>query len=376
MLVPYLGVFLDGRGFSSEEIGELFALITFARILGPNLWATLADKTGKGLRVIQLGTFLTFSTFCLIFFVDSFWGITLSFALMMMFWTAVLPQLEVITLTSVDSNANRYSKIRLWGSVGFILLTVVTGKSIDMFNSEAPIYVSAFILFGLFVVSLFLSEPKIPEDKNQSDASIWQQVKTVTFVCFIISALLLQVSFGPFYGFFALYLRDLGYDGQQTGGLIALGVAAEVIIFLLAGRFIAFFGVKWILIISTVLTAMRWLILAIYPQFTFMVIASQILHAFSFGMTHAASMYFIHHYFSTKYQSTGQALYVSIAFGFGGAIGNYSAGQLWMQGEGANVSFLFATFAAVISALLLLFVAKDKMQGTNEPAVDDKELRT
>lgn len=362
VLVPYLGVFLDGRGFSSEQIGELFALITFARILGPNLWASMADKSGKGLRILQIGSFLTIATFFSVFFVNGFWGLTLSFALMMMFWTAILPQLEVITLNCVDSDANKYSRIRLWGSIGFIVLTVIAGKAIDMYSSEAPIYASAGVLFLLFVVSLTLKEPDVSDRADKDAGSIWQKTMTWVFVAFILSALLLQVSFGPYYGFFALYLRDLGYSGQATGGFIALGVAAEIIIFLLAGKLISMFGVRGILIISIVLTAIRWAALAHFAQYFSAILASQILHAFSFGMTHAASVHFIHHYFGIQFQARGQALYVSIAFGIGGAIGNYIAGQLWQQGLGATSAFMFAFMAATGSALLLVLVPSDKME--------------
>lgn len=362
VLVPYLGVFLDGRGFTSEQIGELFALITFARILGPNLWASMADKSGKGLRILQIGSFLTIATFFSVFFVNGFWGLTLSFALMMMFWTAVLPQLEVITLNCVESDATKYSRIRLWGSIGFILLTVIAGKAIDVYSSEAPIYASAGVLFCLFVASMMLKEPAVKEKGEQGEGSIWQKTTTWVFIAFILSALLLQVSFGPYYGFFALYLRDLGYSGQATGGFIALGVAVEVIIFLLAGKLIAKCGVRGILIISLLLTAARWVMLGYFADYLSILLLSQVLHAFSFGMTHAASVHFIHHYFGSRFQARGQALYVSIAFGLGGAIGNYTAGQLWQQGNGATEAFLFAFLTALASAILLFLVPSAKME--------------
>lgn len=362
VLVPYLGVFLDGRGFSSAEIGEMFALITITRILGPNLWASMADKSGKGLNILRFGSFLTVSTFCLVFFVESFWWLTFSFGLMMMFWTAILPQMEVLTLNCVKSDASRYGKVRLWGSIGFILLTVLAGKSIDMFSSEAPIYASAIVLFILFISSLALKEPPVHGSQHESHEGIWRKTATWVFIGFMLSALLLQVSFGAYYGFFALYLRDLGYSGQETGWFIALGVAAEIIIFLLAGRLIAYFGVKWILFISIFLTALRWYLLAVLADQTAVIFFSQILHAFSFGMTHAASVHFIHQYFPKQFQARGQALYVSIAFGVGGAIGNYVSGHLWMQGQGAFQTFIFAAVAALASAAMLLFVPGGKMQ--------------
>ena len=113
VLVPYLGIFLDGRGFSSAEIGELFAVITLARILGPGLWAGVADKTGNAIGVMRLGCFLTVLTFSSVFYFTSFWGLTLAFGLMMMFWTAVLPQLEVITMNTVAKTKATYGQIRL-----------------------------------------------------------------------------------------------------------------------------------------------------------------------------------------------------------------------------------------------------------------------
>ena len=360
VLMPYLGVLLDGRGFSSSEIGELFAVITFARIAGPNLWAVLADKSGRALKVLQLGALLTFGTFCLMLFVDDFWALTLSLALMMMFWTAILPQIEGLTLNCVRGNATHYGRIRLWGSIGFILLTIFTGKMIDVFSSDAPIYVGVIVLFSLFTVTLFLKEPTPEKSIEQQQISIWHKINTPVFYAFLLSAGLLQLSFGAYYGFFALYVLDLGYSGQATGWLLALGVLAEIVIFLQAGKLITLFGVKWILVISILLTALRWYLLAVYANNPAILVLSQVLHAFSFGMTHAASMHFIHHYFGNKLQSQGQAIYISVGFGVGGAIGGYGAGYFWHQGQGAELTFTLAAVAAILSALSLVFVSSKR----------------
>lgn len=359
--MPYLGVFLDGRGFNSTEIGELFALITIARIAGPNLWALLADKSGQALKVLQLGAFLTFATFCLAFVTQGFWALTISFALMMMFWTAILPQIEGLTLNCVSGNASRYGRLRLWGSIGYILLTILTGKMIDIFSSDAPLTVGAIVLFGLFLVTLFLVEPKVEQSADHHHGSIWLKINTPIFYAFLLSAILLQLSFGPYYGFFALYVLELGYSGQATGWLIGLGVLAEVIIFLQAGKLIKKFGVKWILIISLLLTALRWFLIGFAANQPVILILSQVLHAFSFGMTHAASMHFIHHYFGQKFQSQGQAIYISAAFGIGGAIGSYGAGRFWQQGQGAELTFFLAAVFAVLSAMCLLPISKKRM---------------
>ncbi|RDV25160.1 MFS transporter [Alteromonas aestuariivivens] len=361
VLVPYLGIFLDGRGFSSAEIGELFAVITLARIIGPSLWAGIADKTGQALRILKFGCLLTVVCFSSVFYFHGFWGLTLSFGLMMMFWTAVLPQLEVITMQSVAGSNVSYGQIRLWGSIGFIVLTIFVGKLLDVASSEAPIYVSITVLSALFVSTLFLSSPVSVHRSDTSDTRIWLYLLTPVFIVFLLSAALLQVSFGAYYGFFALYMRDLSYTGQQTGLLIALGVLAEIGIFLVARRLIGRFGVRLLLLVCMLITAFRWHLLAEYAHLFWVVFVSQLFHALSFGLTHATSVHFIHHFLPASFHSRGQAIYISLAFGAGGAVGNYLAGQLWQQGEKAALTFNVAAACALAGALVLMLIGAKKM---------------
>ncbi|GAB3037226.1 MFS transporter [Bowmanella dokdonensis] len=362
VLIPYLAMFLDGRGLNSVEIGQLLALITLTRILGPNLWANLADRTGKCLRILQLGCLLATLSFVLIFIADTFWSLTLCFGLVLMFWTAIMPQMEVITLNSVAGDSHRYSQIRLWGSLGFILLTILAGRLIDWFGTEVLILICAAVLIGLLLVSLRLSEPQSLPDDTPHTGTIWRRIVTPVFLGFILAMCLLQVGFGPYNSFFTLYMKDLGYSGLQTGLLLSLGVVAEILIFLKAGRLIQRFGIKHILLFSLVLTLIRWLLLAYLAFYPGILILSQCIHAASFGLTHAAAIQFIHRFFGRRFQSRGQALYVSLAGGLGGALGNFAAGLLWQQGQGATEAFTAAALILAVATLVVALLPKEQLE--------------
>lgn len=357
VIVPYLGVFLDGRGFTSQQIGELFAIGTLARILGPNLWSYLADKVGKGLLMLRVGALLTCLSSGLAYLGNDYWLITASLAGVMMFASAILPQIEVVTMDCVQGDPQRYSRLRMWGSMGFIVFTIVIGAILDVTSSEMVLYGTTAILLAVFFSTLAIRS--VHHDVHLStvtdSSNEWRKALSLPFICFIVSAGLLQMSMGPFYGFFALYSAELGYTGTQTGIFLALGVVAEIGIFLVAGKLIQRFGIKWLIIISMWLTSIRWLMLAYTPDTWWLLSLSQLLHAFSFGVTHAASVSFIHRFFAKRFHSQGQALYVSLAFGFGGAVGNYGAGLLWLDGDGAVMAFVSAALAAMLGGVVMMF---------------------
>lgn len=364
VLVPYLGIFLDGRGFSSADIGNLIAMITLSRVLVPSIWAGIADKTGNALGVLRIGCLLSALFFVLVFYLYSFWGLALAFGLMMMFWNAVLPQLEVVTMQSLGPTNTSYGQVRLWGSVGYIVLSVAVGKALDISSSEAPVYACMGLLVGLFLASLFIRQPAPNPSHAEVQGTLWNHALKSPFVIFLISATLLQVSFGAYYGFFALYMRDLNYTGQETGMLIALGVVAEVGIFLLARRLIARFGVWNLLFGCMLLTAFRWYALAQWAENGWVVMLVQLIHALSFGLIHATSVHFIHTFLPAKFHSRGQALYISMAFGVGGAFGNFAAGQLWQQGSQAWLTFAAAALVCGVGGLVLLFTSRRDMDNT------------
>tara|TARA_R110001592_G_scaffold14589_3_gene65007 strand:- start:4152 stop:5348 length:1197 start_codon:yes stop_codon:yes gene_type:complete len=372
LISPYLSVFLDGKGFNSLELGEIFAILTATKIVAPSLWAILADKTGQQLLIIRLGALSALLSFMLLFWLDSYWPISFSLALFSLFWTAILPQLEVFTLNSVRRSSKIYARIRLWGSVGFIVLALFAGQVMEYYEqpglsntfissfTPAFVLIGCVILFCLLISTILIKPQRIVSKVQAQPLALKDRLLTLRFITFFVGGVLLQISFGPYYGFFALFLRDLSYSGFTVGLLISLGVVAEILVFIFASSFFKYFSLKALLIFSLVATGARWLLVALYAESIWLLALTQLMHAASFALFHSASMLFISSHFTTCQQSRGQAVYLGGVYGVGGAIGAYVAGVLWLDGLGASTAFLTASAAALLAAFVVLFMPKEE----------------
>ncbi len=358
LISPFLAIYLDGKGFDSRQVGESLAILTATKIIAPSLWAILADKTGKPLFVIRLGALLALLSFSLLFFLNQYWPITFSLALFTLFWTAVLPQLEVHALTTLRRSNKKYARVRLWGSLGFIVLAVIAGEAISVYGYQVITVLGLIILLCLLLSTVALTEVKSAKKTDAAHSPIMSKVMEMPFVCFFIAGILLQVSFGPYYGFFALYLRDLDYSGLAVGLLISIGVVAEVIAFIYMGTLFKYCSLKALLVFSIAITGVRWLLMPIVAESVWFLSIIQLSHAASFAIYHSASMQFISSHFNQAQQSRGQGIYLGGVYGIGGVIGAYITGLMWLNGQGATNTFVFAGCCGLIGGLIMALSKK------------------
>jgi PPP family 3-phenylpropionic acid transporter len=150
------------------------------------------------------------------------------------------------------------------------------------------------------------------------------EVAALLSACF-----LMQASHGAFYAFYSIYLTEAGYSSAAVGSLWAWGVVVEVLVFWRMHRLLERFGARDTLLLSLLLAVLRWLLTGAYPHVLPLQILAQTLHAATFGAFHASAIYLVHHYFSGHTQGRGQALYSSLSFGAGGAVGSMLSGVLW-----------------------------------------------
>lgn len=360
---PYLPLYLSHLGFSAARLGELVALPMLMRCLAPNLWGWLGDRTGQRLRIVRLGAFLTLISFCLIFIDKSYAWVALVMLLHAFFWHAILPQYEVIVFEHLGDKAERYSRIRLWGSVGFIVTVVAFGYAFEQWGMGAFPWVVCIIMLGIWLASLFVQQTN-GLSKKEADARpatrFLSYLKQRPVWVFYVVVMLMQVSHGPYYTFLSVYLEALGYSRQLVGWLWSIGVLAEILLFILMPTLLLRFGLRHVLLVSLALAALRWIALGFGADSVLLLLLIQCLHAATFGSFHVASMQFVQQTFPRRRQGQGQALYVSLS-GFGAALGALYAGYMW-DDAGAALTFLVAALVALFAFVLLLTGLKDTQE--------------
>lgn len=351
---PYLGLYFHHLGFSGTAIGQLVAIPMLMRVLAPNLWGWLADRTGRRLSIVRLGAACTLLCFSGIYLGQGFAWLALIMAGHAFFWHAVLPQFEAITLAHLRDQPQRYGRIRLWGSIGFIAAVAGLGwafeyVSLDLYPAYLLLVMAIILLASLAVPGVKVDPGQRPETPAEPFLTTLRQPRVLAF---FLAAALMQLSHGPYYTVFTLHLEELGYGRGVIGQLWSLGVVAEVLIFLVMPQLLARLALNTLLVAAFLIAAGRWLLLGALADHLAVLLFAQLLHAATFGCFHAAAIQFVQSHFDRRRQGQAQSLYAALS-GAGGALGALYAGYAW-QVSGALAAFAGASLAALAGAFLIL----------------------
>ena len=388
-IVPFWGIYLQHRSFSAADIGLLLALFSAVRIVAPNIWASLSYSVEHIIAPIQLmrlgGVLMTLS-FVAFYWATEFWHYAVIMLIYGFFWSAILPQYETLTLDHIKDNVSIYSNMLLWGSTGFIIVVTVLGWAFDYISIENLPAIMLGIMALIVLNSLVLipapdlktaSAPEIVNDQaieSGQEVESHQDTKNETAIAqrntpeqqdknrrlkiglysFLIINVLLQITHGPYYVFFTMHLQQFDYSNSMIGLLWSLGVLAEIVLFWKISFFMRRWSWRELVILSLLLTAVRWAITAYFASNLTLLIFAQCLHAFSFALLHVVSISYIGLFFPGKQRLKGQALYSGLGFGLGGALGAYLAGVTWAI-QGSQFVFISAAAIALIAAVIAFY---------------------
>ncbi|MBS1246629.1 MAG: transporter [Proteobacteria bacterium] len=355
-LVPYWGLYLKSIGFTPVDIGSLMAVLMLSRIVAPNVWAYIADHRDDRMRVVRVASFLTMLLFTGVFAATSFWWLALVMLTFSFFWHASLPLIEVQVMHHTRNKPGAYGRVRLWGSLGFIASVAALGPVLDAAGPWWILPALIALMAGIWLYSLTLPESEMAGHMEHA-GPFMKVVMRPEILAFLLACLLMQVSHGPYYTFYSIYLEGHGYSKTVIGLLWAYAVVCEIGVFLVMPRILAQVSVRTVLLVSFALAAARWLMIGYFPDSLAWLILAQTLHAASFGTFHAAGMQMVYKFFVGKHQHRGQAVYSTVAFGVGGAVGSYYSGHTW-ETLGPDLTFAIAAGAAALAFVVALGLKK------------------
>ena len=362
LFVPYWGIYLTSLSFSALQIGALLSLFQISRIFAPNFLGWIADRSGEYIKWIKISSFFGFILFIGIFWANSFLSIFLIMMAMSIFTSSTLPLAESLTLAHLKANKadSKYSYIRLWGSIGFIVAAILLGVMIDSIGEKSLIYALLLTQLVIFLLAFILPTKKViflPKKKR----SIWPILKKREVVVLLLSCALMVSSHGLLYNFYSIFLEQQGYSGTTIGLLWAVGVIFEIIIFLLMPRILNKFTLKAVLLISLGFAVIRFFLIGAYVDSMILLFIAQVMHAATFGSFHVASIQLIAHFFYNEHQARGQSLYNSITYGVGGAIGGLGGGYM-IEYSGMANTFMLSAILPFLGFMVLILGLKTKFK--------------
>lgn len=348
---PYFGLYLQSLNFSAWDIGLLMSQMQLMRMFGPNLWGWLADRYGHRMRIVRLAGVIALVGFSAFFWLDRLPGMLLAMALLAFFWSAALPLVEMLTFDHLREERSRYSRIRLWGSVGFIVTVMGTGALLDQVAPSGVLWVCWGVLLGILACALALPEAPVqpPQREAPPIVAILRQPRVAALMaaCFAMSA-----AHGAFYVFYSIHLAGNGYSRTEVGLLWSLGVLAEIGVFLVMGRLARRYSLRAILLTCFAAAVLRFLLMGWGVASAGAMVFVQLLHGLTFGAYHASAIAAVHAWFPGRAQGRGQALYSSLSFGAGGLLGALISGQTW-DDWGAGWTFTLAALFGLLGFLLV-----------------------
>jgi PPP family 3-phenylpropionic acid transporter len=349
LLAPYLPLWFSHRGLTGAEIGVLVAIGQGMRVVGPNLWGWLADHGAQRIRILRATSVALALSFAGFLVPGGFgWLAAVMFALNF-FMTAQMPVAEALVATRLRGDphvARRYGRLRVWGSIGFVVVVLAAGPLFDLVGiAWAPAL--GLVLTALLVAAGFHVREALPSAGHVEHVSVRRRLREPRVRWFLASAALMVFAHGTYYSYFSLYLYQLGYSKAAIGVYWVAGVLLEIVFFYTQGRFFARFGIYPLLAASFVLAVLRFALIGELAAWWWVLLVAQLLHAVTFAVHHSASVLLIQRWFGGRAAARGQALYISLAYGVGGTSGALVAAALW-TGLGPRAAFLGASLAAAL----------------------------
>jgi MFS transporter, PPP family, 3-phenylpropionic acid transporter len=351
VFTPYFARWMEGLGHDAFAISALFALWYGTRIFGPPLFAHFARGSSRPKAWLLGGLWASFFCFAGFFAGQHLWLLALSMAAFSLFYNAILPQLEAFTLAGLGPRKHDYGRVRLWGSLGFIVMAVGYGWLLQHGHAPGlPWAMAAGLLATALITHALPAQRKLSNEPVPVQAGLLELLKRPGVAPFIAVVMLVQISFGTFYLFFTLQLERHGHATDVVGQLWGLGVVAEIVLFLYAGSVLRRISAMRTLQIAIGVTVLRWATVALFPQSLPLMVAVQLAHAIGFGAFHVACMQRILELFPKHDRLGAQSLMYSLGSGLGGVLGALLAGFTWRTGGGA---LAFAVAAGMAGLALL-----------------------
>ncbi len=356
--LPFWPVWLAGRGLDAQQIATVFAAAIWAKVIATPALGALADRLGRRRAVMIALAGLAAAAYGGLWPVAGFWAILALNLVAGVAQSALMPLGDSITLAAVRRDGLDYGRVRVWGSVSFVVAAIGSGAALAAGARAGKAGDQVLLLVLAASAVLFAACIGVPAAapatmRRSRRSALGLLVADRRFWLFVVSAAALQSSHQLYYGFGTLYWRQLGFSDSVIGMLWAEGVVAEIVLFWYSAPFVARLGPLGLMALGGAAGIVRWSLLGLVPGLA-MAAVLQLLHAATFGASHLGAMHYLARTVPPGAAASAQSLYAALSAGLGSGLVMLAAGALYAAFGGHAYLFMALLSAAGLAGVLLL----------------------
>ena len=360
---PYLGLVLDRLGYSGAAIGGVLAIVPVMRLISVPLWAAVADRWRLGTRILQAAAIIaTVSMTAMATGALGLWGLVAALVVFSFAWAPISPLLDGLTVQTLEragAPPTRYGRIRLWGSVSFL---VIAG-GVSLVTDHVALVTAPLLISAVFLVLIAAVSAGLPQGAAEPPAPIGPALRLLLgrrgMVALLLALTLHGVGQSAYDSWYAMHISQLGLPSAWTGGALVGGVAAEIVVMAVASQILRDRPPLLLVTLAFGLAAARWALTATVTS-PLLLTALQLTHGITFGVYWIGSVEAMRRIAPPRLRSSAQGLLIASTFSLGPILASVVGAALV---DSYGTGSLFAVSAALsVLATGLCWVASAQLR--------------
>ncbi len=352
----YTSLYYTSIGFTTTQIGAIFAAIALVSMFTQPMWGTMGDRVRSRNRLIRFlvaGAVVSILSFLL---TKSFAPSLLLACVFSCFYTSIQPMGDSVILAALERQGQPFGPLRLAGGMAFAVTSLIFGSLLNVSGREVwAIYATAILCSMMIPASYALPNTPGYQSKSGKRMSFKALLKNRELMRLMIFMQPMQMTMGDFYTVFSpLFLSFDGANGTLLGWCYFISAIGEIPYLLLSDKLYEKWGAGRLMCISAAVLTLRWIILATTSNVP-VTMLSQLLHGWGFIVMTVSMAKHISHTVPEELQASGQMLLAVVSYGIARAAGNLLGGLLADVMGRQNV---FCLTAAICLIDLIIFAPK------------------
>ncbi|GAE30905.1 MFS transporter [Alkalihalobacillus hemicellulosilyticus] len=353
IIVGYIPVYFQAEGLSSSQVGLLMAIGPLATIIAQPFWGYMSDKYKSIKRMLLVAIVGVIVSAMMFLFIDSFLGFMVLMFVLFLFISPTTALGDSLAQQTAYSQRISFGRIRMWGSLGFGITSLLTGYLLSIVGVENIMYPMLTMAIVSFFFALNIQDaPQTNKPVTVIDAFKLSMNPALLF--FLGCVLFISVTHRANDTYLGLYIVELGGPEAMIGWAWFIGVSTEAIVFATSAYWFRKWSPLTFVIIAGFIYVCRWFMLSLLSE-PWILLPLQALHGVTFGLLYLTAFQFVNFLIPKHLQATGHVLFITIVFGLSGIIGSLLGGYL-IDITSMNQLYFFMSISALFgTGSLIIF---------------------